>query len=351
VPESPEISIGILAHNEQPRIRATLQRLFAQDVFTKCSTEVVVVANGCTDRTGSLAKEIILESQPQWSVRGSATVVEISTAGKSNAWNKFVHEFSSPNATVLFLMDADIELTDRETLHSMLTTLNRHREAVVCVDQPIKDIALKAKRTLVQHLLLAATPKIDPNDPALCGQLYCGCSDELRLIKLPVEITVEDGFLRALLLTYGFSRPEDKRRIVLDLRASHVFTSVATFRELFKHEVRIVAGSIVNMLLFERFSRECKPDRNAMGLMQDWENENPSWLKELIMREVKERGWRLLPRSWWTRRWSRLERMSVPQKLARTPGVALAWALDTAVFVTAIRYVRDGSAFAYWGRA
>src|SRR5205823_7966926 len=103
----------------------------------------------------------------------------------------------------------------------------------------------KSRRTLVQRLLLATTPRIDPKDPALCGQLYCVRSEELRAIKLPAEITVEDGFLRALLLTYGFTRTEDKCRITLDLRASHVFTSVATFREIFKHEVRIVAGSIV----------------------------------------------------------------------------------------------------------
>jgi glycosyltransferase involved in cell wall biosynthesis len=351
VPENPDLSIGILAYNEEPRIGATLQGLFAQDVFTRCATEVVVIANGCTDNTASTARKTILENQPLWSLRGSARVVELTTAGKSNAWNKFVHEFSSPQAPVMFLLDGDIELTDVGTLYSMLTTLNRNSEAVVCVDRPVKDIALNPNRTLVQRLLLAATPKIDPNDLALCGQLYCVRSQELRAIKLPIEITVEDGFLRALLLTHGFTRPEDKRRIILDPKAFHIFQSVATLRETFKHEVRVVAGSIVNMLLFERFSEECKLDRSAMGLMRVWEAENPGWLKEFVKRKVEERGWRLLPRSWWTRRWTRLGRMSFAQKLGRTPWVALAWSLDAAVFVTAISYVRDGSAFGYWGRA
>ncbi len=351
MPENPDLSIGILAYNEESRIGATLQGLFAQDIFAKYSTEVVVVANGCTDTTASIARETILDNQALWSVRGSTRVVELSTAGKSNAWNKFVHEFSSPRAAVLFLMDADIELTAFDTLYSMLTTLKRSCNAVVCVDRPVKNIAINPNRTFFQRLLVATTPKVDPNDPAICGQLYCVRSEELRAIKLPVEVTVEDGFLRALLLTCGFTRPEDKRKIILDLKASHIFTSVTTLREAFKHEVRVVAGSIVNMLLFERFSEECKLNRSAMELMQIWEKENPNWLSEFVKHEVEERGWWLLPRSWWTRRWSRLRRMSFAQKLGRTPGAALASALDAIVFVTAIRYVRDGRALGYWGRA
>ena len=350
MPETPDLSIGILAHNEETRIAATLQGLFGQNVFAKHSTEVVVIANGCTDKTASIAREVILDNRALWCVRGSARVVELTKAGKSNAWNKYVHEFSSAQAPILFFMDSDIELIAADTLNSMLTTLKTNPEAVVCVDRPIKDIALIPNPTFVQRLLLASTPKINPNDPALCGQLYCVRSEELRVIKLPVEITVEDGFLRALLLTWGFTRPEDKRRIILDLKASHIFKSVATFHETFKHEVRVVAGSIVNMLLFERFSEECKRDRSAMALMQIWETEDPGWLRVFVKHKAKERGWQLLPSSWWTRRWSRLGRMSVAQMLGRAPAVALASALDAIVFLTAIRYVQTGKALGYWGR-
>jgi glycosyltransferase involved in cell wall biosynthesis len=350
VTETPDVSIGILAYNEETRIGATLRGLFAQDIFVQHSTEVVVIANGCTDETASKARDVILNNEALWSLRGSVRVVELEEAGKSNAWNKFVHEFSSPRATVLFFMDSDIELIAADTVNSMLRTLNANREAVVCVDRPIKDIALKSNPTFVQRLLLASTPKIDPSDPALCGQLYCVRSDALRAIKLPVEITVEDGFLRALLLTYGFTRPEDKRRIVLDLKASHKFKSVATLHETFRHEVRVVAGSIVNMLLFERFSGECKLDRSAMVLMQVWEAENPAWLRVFVKHEAEKRGWGVLPRSWWTRRWSRLGRVSFLQILGRAPAVALASVLDAAVFFTAIRYVRNGKALGYWGR-
>jgi hypothetical protein len=247
-------------------------------------------------------------------------------------------------------MDADIVLMNPNTISSMVDTLTSDPRAVVCVDRPIKDIAINTNRTFFQRLLLNATPEIDPNDVPLCGHLYCVLSKELRLIRLPVEITMEDGFLRGLLLTQGFTKPENKQRIILDSQAVHRFASVATLREAFKHEVWVVSGSIVNMLLFRRFSEESEPDQNAMSLMQRWQKENPNWLRQYIQLQVRERGWRLLPKSWWKRRWSRWTSLPLRRKLQRAPIALVAAAVDMLVFIAAIRDVRRGRAFGYWGR-
>ena len=87
----------------------------------------------------------------------------------------------------------------------MVATLDSNSQAVVCVDRPVKDIATHTNRTFFQRLLMAATPEIDPDNAPLCGHLYCAVSEQLRLIELPTEITMEDGFIRALLLTRGFT--------------------------------------------------------------------------------------------------------------------------------------------------
>jgi hypothetical protein len=350
VADDPHLSIGVLAYNEESRIGKTLQTLFAQDVFERFSTEVVVVPNGCTDETATVARRMIQHHQAAWSIRGSARVDELVAAGKANAWNKFVHELSSPRASVLILMDADIALLNSNTISSMVEALESHSEAVVCGDRPVKDIEMSAKRTIFQRLLVATTPEIDLDNVPLCGQLYCALSQQLRLIRLPIEIMCEDGFLRALLLTQGFTRPENPRRIVLDSTAMHGFASVATPRELFKHEVWVVAGSIVNMLLFNRFSTECSSNRSAMVLMKEWQDQDPEWLQAYIQLEVRKKGWRLLPRSWWTRRWSRLGEFPSNDKLRMLPIVIIAAAVDMLVFIAAIRRVRRGRAFGYWGR-
>src|SRR5689334_4500360 len=103
-PSHPMISIGVLAHNEAPRISETLTTLFAQDVFERIDVEIVVVANGCTDSTATVARESIGTHKAVWSHRGAARVEEITVAGKANAWNEFVHRYSSASASILVLM-------------------------------------------------------------------------------------------------------------------------------------------------------------------------------------------------------------------------------------------------------
>jgi hypothetical protein len=346
--QDPDISIGIMAYNEEQRIRATLCGLFAQDVFTKLSTEVIVVANGCTDDTVKVAREILLEYEKLWSIRGSARVEDLTVAGKTNAWNQFVHVFSSRRCPVLVLMDADIDLLSANTISSMVATLKNSSQAVVCVDRPVKDIEINTKRTLFQRLLVASTPELDPDNLPLCGQLYCALSGQLRQIEMPLDIAgPEDGFLRALLLTDGFTKPENKKRIVLDPDARHIFASVATLRELYKHEVWLVTGSIVNMFLFERFAAECKVGQNAMTLMKDWREKDSQWLRRYTQLQVQKRGWRLLPYSWWTRRWSQLRGLPLARKVWRLPVVLAATAVDTWVFLVSIRNVRGGR-FGNW---
>jgi len=346
----PQLSIGVLAHNEAPRIGKTLETLFTQDLFERFVTEVVVVANGCTDETALIARRSLADHRSVWSDNGSARVEELVVAGKANAWNQFVHQLSSPSASILILMDADIRLINDNTISSMVTSLEHSLQAVVCVDRPVKDIEINTKRTFFQRLLVAATPKIDLDDVPLCGQLYCVRSAQARLIELPAEIPVEDGFLRALLLTDGFTRPENTQRIILDSTAAHSFSSVASLQELFKHEKWIVSSAIISMLLFERFWKECTADRSAMTLMKYWQEQDAEWLPRYVRRQVQERGWRLLPRAWWTRRWSRLRLLPLRDRLRRLPVAAIAATMDILVFLAAIRDVQVGRAFRYWGR-
>src|SRR5262249_11898295 len=143
----------LLAHNEAPRIGKTLQSLFAQDVFQGFATEIVIVANGCTDETARVARRSLADHHAAWSARRTARVEELAVAGKANAWNHFVHELSSPRASVLVLMDADITFLSTNTISSMVSTLENCPQAVVCVDQPVKNIQLKPNRTFFERLL------------------------------------------------------------------------------------------------------------------------------------------------------------------------------------------------------
>ena len=345
-----KISIGILAHNEEQRVGETLTSLFGQDLFDKFETELVVVPNGCTDGTAAAARTSIEAHRATWSALGTARVEELPSAGKANSWNEFVHRLSSQDADTLVLMDADISFLEKDTLSVLVTTLRGSVDAVVCVDQPLKSIEPGAKATVIQRVLASSTPPIDHGDVPICGQLYCAYSSELRRIWLPRDVQVDDGFVRAMLLTRCFTAPEDRSRIVLAPNAYHNFTSVATIRELLKHERWVVAGSIVNMLLFARLHAEACPDRDAGKLIEEWSQRDPDWLPKYVAEQVQLRGFRLVPSSWWTRRWARLASLTLPRRLVRVPMAAAASIADAIVFLAAIHDVRAGKGFRYWRR-
>src|SRR3954463_6017535 len=108
------VSIGIIAWNEEEAIEATLHSLWQQSLFRELQkrelrSEVVIVANGCSDQTAETARRFFSRvSQQEVTEAVECRVVEVSERGKNNSWNLFVHSFSSPNAACLILMDADI---------------------------------------------------------------------------------------------------------------------------------------------------------------------------------------------------------------------------------------------------
>ena len=63
----PRISVGVLAHNEEPRLPAMLERLREQTLLASIEgqapeAEVVIVANGCVDSTAAVARSFIQEN-------------------------------------------------------------------------------------------------------------------------------------------------------------------------------------------------------------------------------------------------------------------------------------------------
>jgi glycosyltransferase involved in cell wall biosynthesis len=128
------ISIGVLAYNESALISRTLGSLLQQSLFaddeSRFELEIVVVPNGCTDNTASVAHATLQTLiEPFNNPHVGWKVCELVQAGKSNAWNTYVHQLCSVKAKYLFLMDADIEFLEQDTLLSMIALLERAPDA------------------------------------------------------------------------------------------------------------------------------------------------------------------------------------------------------------------------------
>ncbi|MGF1481230.1 MAG: glycosyltransferase family 2 protein [Cyanophyceae cyanobacterium] len=347
---SPSISIGILAYNESASIQKTLESLFEQSLindFRLCeNVELVVVPNGCTDNTADLCRHLLdklVSHSPH--PRLSWKVCEVAQPGKSNAWNLYVHQFSGSEAQSLFLMDADIQFLGSHTLWNMLKILEENADAWIATDLPVKDIDFKNKKNLMERLS-AQTAGSDIHD--ICGQLYCGRADILRKIWLPLDLIVEDGFLRAMILTDRFTSPENLDRIRRASDASHTFEAYTTVSSLIKHEKGIVVGIVINALIYHYLWANCNSQQDAGSLIKFNNEQNPLWVRGLIQQTRDQQGWWLIPRSMLSRRFRRL-RYSTPLKAAlKLPFTGLASLVDLMVFFQANIEIHKRGGVGYW---
>lgn len=325
---SVKISIGIFAYNEEPRIGATLASLREQDLFDPAQQpgtdlEIVVLPNGCRDRTAEVATDGV-RTHFTGLPRVAARVENLAEPGKSRTWNTYVHRLADPAADLLILMDGDIRLVGASTLRNLVRALVEHPEATASVDVILKDIAFKADLTAREKMSLAASELTRSGPPKLAGSLYAARGAVLRGIWMPVGLLVEDGFLKAMLCTDNFTKPDQPHRLVRADDAAHVFEAVTDTRILFKHEVRLLVGSAVNFILFEHLMEQVRATgRDAGALVGEWNEREPDWMPKLVDTKLKARGWWLAPTGFVLLPLKQLGHLPAAKKLRRLPAAFL----------------------------
>lgn len=238
------VCIGVFAYNEADTITATLQSLLAQDIFAQeeVTARLVVLANGCRDGTADVARKL---HHPALSVH------DLPLSGKSRTWNRFVHDLSDTNSDVLIFADADILLPEVDALSRLAQGLIARPDLHALSSQPVKDLALTPDSlTLTERVIAASAGGLDDWQTAICGQLYAMPAPVARRYFMPVGLPVEDGFLRAMILTEVLTTPEDLSRIDGLVGLRHIYRSERHILPLLRHQVRIVIGSAVNAAIF-----------------------------------------------------------------------------------------------------
>jgi len=346
---SPNVSVGILARNEQAGIAQIISDLGQQTLLTDGGprVEVHVVANACTDATVEVARRAF-GAGPFADLGVDTTVHELLEGGKSNAWNEFVHRIV-PNATdfVIFL-DGDIRLPAPHSLKLMLEGLGAHPAAVVAVDRSVKDVELESPNGLIERLIKLATGTATDPRTAIAGACYCVRYAEVRRIWMPVGLPGEDGFLRAMLLTSNFEQPEQLDRLLFVDGAYHVFESVRDVGGVIRHNVRLAIGTAVNILLFGHMRHLLEQGVDVAPYVKRRNEEDPAWVNNLIRERLQVSyfplEWRFVSR--------RLRRVHNTPALARSvkPWVVAMFgaSFDLIVFLKATWLMRKGAGAGYW---
>lgn len=281
------VSIGVFAHNEEQQIGRILSSLQEQDLVAEASAEgisieIITLANGCTDSTAAAADAANAELQNKHPGIRLRTEV-IPEPGKSNTWNIYVHRFSDPSADFLIFMDADITLIGPKTLRSLVETLLGNQNAHISVDLILKDLAFKKSHSLFERASLSATRLNQAGPPKLAGSLYCARAQVARRIWMPKGLLVEDGFLKAMITTEQFTEQEDQSRLVRAPCAAHAFQAVTNLRCLHKHEIRLLIGTWMNVVLFEHLQASVSKTKQPAGaLIHAWNKSSPDWFPCLL---------------------------------------------------------------------
>jgi glycosyltransferase involved in cell wall biosynthesis len=343
------VSIGILARNEAPRIARTLRSLFAQSVFhapAAAPWELVVVANGCTDETAAVARGALQERPRALDAR----VIELAQPGKSNAWNRYVHELSRRDAAVIVMLDADIEFGHADTLRNSLAELASNRAADVVVDQPLNSIARKPQKSLLERLRLRLARQWNEGPPAIAGSFYCARATVLRAIWMPAGLPAEDGFLTSMVTTDLLRARGDARKVARAKDATHYYEATAGISRTFRHELRIAVGTALNCYLLWDFLAHATDPRGpgAGELIRSRLAQDPDWYRKFIDGEIASRGWWVLPRGMLFRRFAALRDGPLAGRLARLPSVLALFAFDLAVCVAANNRLKKHAAVGYW---
>lgn len=352
------ISIGILACNEASSISRTLKSLFLQSVFSidqrkldGIKWEIIVVPNGCTDKTADIARIAFLHCYEQLHERNEIIwkILEIEQGGKSNAWNHYIHDFSDKEAKFIIMIDADIEFDHIDTIYNTIKEIKNHPNVDVVVDTPKKHFVNKKNKTLIEKISTIKSDQTLQGDPAIAGSFYCARAKILRKIWMPIGLTGEDGFLRAMIITNLFRNAPDPTKICRAPNASHFYEGLTDLNAIFKHEIRMVIGTTYNCYFcwdFLIFATD--PTGPGAGyLIKSRLDHSPNWYKEFISNEVKNRGLWVLPKNMLFRNLIRMKNIT-PNQFAKNLLLSIVgMLLDVPVMIIANYKIKKGS-IGYW---
>ena len=352
------VSIGIMARNEESAIQKTLLSFFEQSVFfykgedVKVSMwEVIVVANGCTDKTSLIAEEFLRKccEKNDFDKKITWKVVDILEPGKSNSWNLFIHNFSNKKTELFILLDADIVFNHVDTVFNCIKELNENHHASVVVDLPLKHFSYKKRKNLVEWISTKQSNQAFENEPAIAGSFYCARAEILRNIWMPPGLSGEDGFLRAMVVTDFFRAPPDPSKVVRASNASHFFEGLTKINDIFRHELRMVIGTSLNCYFCWDFL-VFATDPSGLGaghLIKTHLINDPDWYKKYIANEIRNRRWWVLPKNMLFRRFLILNKKEPVAFLLNFVLAMIALILDIPVLVAANRKLKKG-AVGYW---
>ncbi|WP_439503616.1 glycosyltransferase [Methylophaga sp.] len=338
------IDIGVFAYNEENNIKQIIESILKQDLFSSdsYSVKLYILANGCNDNTVKIATSLINEFR-------SFEIIELPIGGKSRTWNRFVHEISRKSSDQLIFCDSDIFFTKQTILKDLCEKLNNKLSLKAVSSRPVKDLTrMNHKLSFTDRLIASSADGLNNWQTSICGQLYALKTDTARSIYLPIGLPVEDGYVRAMIVTDDMTSSENLSKISGDEDIYHLYKSERTIKNLINHQSRIVIGSAINYIVFEEL-RQKKFTKKEMIEFTKSISENENWLEELIKLKLPSKKYGWVPWHFLTKRFNYVilspRRLLKPKKIIL---LILGVGFDLIVFIKAQYKMARGIGAGHW---
>ncbi len=193
------IPVAMLAHNEEDIIAQSLHSILQQRLPQNVSFKIYVFTNGCTDRTEEIVSEIA-KYEPR------VQLISVSTKGKVPALRHSVRYFQHLRRTTkdklidrVIYVDADIEMTSRETFWHLSKKLDSNEELYLVSSFPIMSKA-EEPGWLVRSLFRAKEYlQLQFQNNVVRGACYIIDFGVLERLDYPDDIVSDDMFLEVRL--------------------------------------------------------------------------------------------------------------------------------------------------------
>jgi len=345
------IVIGILAYNEEDCILDTLTSLKGQSIFSleKNHYTVAIIPNGCTDNTVQVCEKYFAEWRLELAGKNhiQLEVVELKLGDKANAWNVLIHQHCSMGNDFVVLLDADIKIEQVNNLERLIGMLVDNTEIDVSTSLPVK-VLPKDTSWWFKKISLASSSNQKHSRHSIAGSLYAARQSVLNKVWLPTGLPVEDGFIRAIVLTRAFSEAETFHRIERCDGASHLYEGEHSMSGLLRHQIRGVSGTALNFILFSYLVSLNAPSGEACMVMRQNMAANPNLMRELVESHIASSGWFVISSYFFFWRLDRLKYYRGMERVTKLPLLLLGLFFDFAAALGARKLFRKRLVIGFW---
>lgn len=355
-----QISVGVVAWNEESSIEAALASILDQTVFADAGKlgfepELVVIANGCTDRTVEVTSQFFEKARVQFPEGGPVELrlVEIPEPGFANAWNQLSHTCARKESEFIFFINADIVIDKVDLFEGMIQTIRKDYDMKVISPFGRKHIEAEKCRSLFDRLNLAITRFTERNQTAqVRGHCFCARAPAMRSAWLPKLFPgAVDGLFKRMMISDMALRPDTPSRIGVFPEAGYTFEAYRTFSDIWNRRVRLFVGQTYIETLMRRLKemRTEQPDLNLTAWLKARDETDPTWVHRLVQLSIHKHGLAYtMPSPWFRFRYLRNPKISFFRKVSMFPIAAIAFLFDVPVFLAAALRLKTGRIADVW---